>query len=90
VDKMTQKAKCVKISYMIPDLWNEKTLRPFRWKEVSFEEFRNEWLKNGSFECVDDIRFGVDDEMILYINYKEGYEKKIDNKAYRNALKQKG
>jgi len=77
------KRKNVKICYMIPEELNEKTLRPFKWKEVSFEEFRNEWLENGSFECVDDIRFSVDNEIILYINYKKGYKKRINNKRIK-------
>jgi len=74
------KEKSVKILYMIPEVLNEKTLRPYRWKEVSIKEFKEEWRKNGLFEYVDS-RYRIGGDMILYISYKKGCEKGINNKG---------
>ena len=69
----------VKILYMIPDGLDRRTLRPFRWKEVSLKEFKKEWLKNGLFEYVESRYIAGD--MCLYINYQKGYEKKVRNRV---------
>jgi len=71
----------VKISYMIPEKLDKKTLRPVVWKHVSLKEFKKEWIKNGLFEYVESKYIAGD--ICLYINYQKGYEKRIDNKGIK-------
>ena len=76
------KEKSIKISYMIPDELDRKTLQPVRWKKVSLKEFKKEWLKNWAYEYIDS-GYGWSNQIVLYINYKKGYEKRIDNKGLK-------
>jgi len=78
------KEKSVKISYMIPDRLDKKTLRPVRWKKVSLKKFKEEWRKNWSYEYIDS-GYGWSNRIVLYINYKKGYEKRINNKRLKKV-----
>ena len=76
---MTEKQRDLKIRYMVPDLLDEN-FQPFRWKEVSLKEFKKELLKNGEFEYIEsNVGFYKKNEIVLYVNYAKGSEKKIKN-----------